>query len=248
MRSRLTLTLVPLVLLAGVIAACAPGSPPTSTVPASSTSTTSTTTTTVGPRYVMDSGHIDAFEVTVVGNALKVQIKDSTFISSPSIVYRDPAATILRAKSGAGPTGSQTAVPNPAGQFAFLGAQGSAIWLLPQVQNPNLLWPGRSTERINSGVLQGNSLTWVVDSVSGPGSFHLYQTSAFGSPQVKFTSNSPWPQSSVEPVGAHAHFTWAFGSLGTYTLNFRATATLANGTTVTSGPVPYTVVVGNQPA
>jgi surface-anchored protein len=233
-RSRLTLTLLPLMLLAGVIAACAPGSPPT--------------TTTLAPKYVMDIGHIDAFEVTVVGNALKVQIKDSTFISSPSIVYRDPAGTILRAKAGAGPTGSQTAVPNPAGQFAFLGAPGSPIWLLPQVQNPNLLWPGLSTGRINSGVLQGNSLSWVVDSVSGPGSFHLYQTSAFGSPQVKFTSNSPWPQSSVEPVGAHAHFTWAFGALGTYTLNFRATATLANGTAVTSGPVPYTVVVGNQPA
>jgi len=193
---------------------------------------------------VLSQGHIDAFEVTVNGNALKVQIKDSTQSGGPGVVFRDPTQTILQAPPASSvPGGAPGVAP-----FLFLGAQGAPLWLLPQVQDPNLLWPGLSTERISNGVLQTNKLTWNVDSVSGPGSFNLYQNDSFGNPLSWFSSSNAWPQSKLINVDQHAHFNWAFSATGTYTLTFRATATLANGTPVTSGPVPYTFVVGTLPA
>ena len=165
-----------------------------------------------------------------------VKIKDDT---SGSSVYRDPANTILQVKPEA-----QQVLPDPSGAFAFLGAGGSTVWLLPQVQNPALLWPGASTERIGSGVLAGGNVTWTVQAGSGPGGFHVFQNGAFGTPQVWFTSGSAFPQSKQLSVGSHAHFNWAFGGTGTYTVVMRADATLTGGTPVTSGPVAYTFRVG----
>lgn len=233
---RLAALVVP-VLLAAVACAPPPPGPPGSTT---TTTTTSTTTTTAPPAQVLSVGHVDAIEITVSGNALRLQIKDDT--TTPS-TFRNPASTILRAKPGASPAGSQLSVPaNPA--FSFLGSPGSPTWVLPEVQNPNLLWPGLSTERIAAGVLQGNQVQLRLDGVTGPGTFHLYNVDAFGQPVVRFASTGAFPQTLNVAANTHAHYSWAFSATGTYTLTFRATATLANGTPVTSGPVPYTFRVG----
>lgn len=234
MRRRVLTAALPLLLLSAVVAACVPPTEPPP--PTTSTSTTSTTTTTI-PKHVMSIGHADAFEVTVDGTALEVQIKDD---SGASPVFRDPSETILHAKPE-----SQISVPNPPGAFAFLGAGGDPVWMLPQVQNTNLLWPGSSTERISSGALVGNKVDWTVESVSGPGGVHVFQNGAFGAPQMWFTTGSAFPQTKQLSVPSHVHFNWAFGATGTYTLVMRADATLANGTPVTSGPVAYTFQVGS---
>ncbi len=236
--------LVPALLGLTALAACVPETPVTPGPTTTTAPTTTTTTTPPPPKFVLYKGHADAFEVTVDGNALEVQIKDDSGLGAPGTVFRDPAETILQAL----PTSSVPGGAPGVAPFTFLGAAGSPLWLLPQVQDANLLWPGLSTERISSGVLQGNKVTWTVDSVTGPGAFHLFQNDSFGSPVVWFTSNNAWPQSKQVNTGQHAHFNWAFGASGTYTLTFRATATLANGTPVTSGPVPYTFVVGSLPA
>jgi len=221
--------LAPLVVLGALVAGCVPP-------PAPGPGPSTTTTTMPVPPHVIPIGHIDAFEVTINGSALKVQIEDET---GPSVVYRDPAQTILHVKPQA-----QIAVPNPPGAFAFLGAAGAPVWLLPQVQNANLLWPGASTERITSGSLQANTVDWTIQSVSGPGSFHVYQNGAFGAPQLWFSSGSGFPQTQQLSVPQHAHFNWAFGAAGTYTVVMRANATMTNGTPVTSGNVAYTFRVG----
>jgi surface-anchored protein len=230
MRRHLLTAALPLVLLGAVVAACVP--PDAGPVP---TSTTTTTTTTV-PKHVMSVGHADMFEVSVDGAALEVQIKDD---SGASPVFRDPAQTVLHVKPEA-----QITLPDPPGAFGFLGGGGDPVWLLPQVQNPNLLWPGSSTERIGTGVLQGNQVTWTVQSVTGPAGLHTFQNGAFGAPSIWFTTNNAFPQSRQLSVPSHVHFNWAFGATGTYTLVMRADATLANGTPVSSGPVTYTFQVG----
>lgn len=199
-----------------------------------------TTTTTTTPVQVLSTGHVDAVEVSLSGNSLRLQIKDDT--TTPS-TFRNPASTILQAKPGAAPTGAQLSVPsNPA--YAFLGSPGAATWILPEVNNPNLLWPGLSTERIAAGVLQGNQVQLRLDGVTGPGTFHLYNVDAFGQPVVRFASTGAFPQTLNVGVNTHAHYSWAFSATGTYTMTFRATATRTNGTPVTSGPVAYTFRVG----
>lgn len=240
---------LPAMLGLAAISACVPESPTnpggtTTTAPVVTSTTTTTTTIPAPPKFVLHKGHTDAFEVTVDGTALKVQIKDDTQLAGPGVVFRDPAETILQALPSSSVAGG---APGFA-PFEFLGTAGTPLWLLPQVQDPNLLWPGLSTERIAAGVLQGNKVTWTVESVAGPGAFHLFQNDAFGNPIPWFTSNGTWPQSRQVNTAQHAHFNWAFGAAGTYTLTFRASATLANGTPVTSGSVPYTFVVGNLPA
>jgi surface-anchored protein len=190
---------------------------------------------------VLSIGHVDAVEVSVSGNSLRLQIKDDT--TRPS-TFRNPASTTLQAKPGASPTGSQFSVPsNP--NFAFLGSPGAPTWILPETQNPNLLWPGLSTERIAAGVLQGNQVQLRLDSVSGPGTFHLFNADPFGGPPaIRFASTDAFPQTLNLGTTTHAHYSWAFSATGTYTVTLRATATLTNGTPVTSGPVAYTFRVG----
>ncbi len=228
--TRVRRALVPaaVVAMAGLVVACAP--PPGPPGP------TTTTTTTTLPATVLSAGHADVFEVTLAGSALSVQIEDESV--SP-VTSRNPAQTLLQVRPAA-----QTAVPTPAGTFAFLGSPGAPVWILPQVQNPTLLWPGTSTERIPAGALQGNTVSWRIQSVTGPGGFHVYTTNGFGVPSVLFTTNTPFPQSTTLTVPSHAHHNWAFGAAGTYTVVMRADATLANGTPVSSGPVTYTFRVG----
>lgn len=234
-RRRAALAALPFLVLIGLVAACAPdpGAPSPTT---SSTTTASTTTSSTVPKHVMSIGHADAFEITVSGSTLVAQIKDD---SGSSPVFRDPAQTILHVKPE-----SQITLPDPPGAFSFLGAGGSPVWLLPQVQNSNLLWPGASTERIGSGVLQGNSVNWTIQSVTGPGGLHVFQNGAFGTPQIWFTTGAALPQTKPLAVPAHVHFNWAFGATGTYTVVMRADATLVAGTPVTTGPVTYTFQVG----
>lgn len=222
---------VPLVVLVGLVVACVP--PPG---PPGPPVTTSTTTTTTVPQHVLSVGHADIFEVTVVGSTLSVQIEDE---SSVPTVYRNPAQTLLHVKPSA-----QTAVPAPPGGFSFLGGGGTPVWILPQFQNPSLLWPGTSTERIAAGALQGNTVTWRIESVTGPGGFHVYTTNGFGVPSVLFTTNAPLPQSTTLLVPTHSHYNWAFTATGTYTVTMRATATTSGGAPITSGPVTYTFRVG----
>ena len=219
LRRRLLLACSALVAMVGVTACAPPPPPPPPPAP-----------------HVISVGHVDAVHVAVDGATLRLRISDDT-VSPP--VLREPAQTVLHVKSEA-----QTTVPNPPGSYAFLGAGGAPVWILPQVQNPALLWPGASTEAIASGVLQGNQVTWWIDSVTGPGGFHVYSTNAFGTPTVRFSTTAAFPQSLTLPANTHAHYNWAFGATGTYTLVMRVTATLANGTPVTSGPVTYTFKVG----
>jgi surface-anchored protein len=223
--------------IAALVAACVP---PPSPGPSP---TTSSTTTTAAPKHVMSIGHADALEATVSGNALVLQIKDDSNVPTPGVVFRDPTETILHAKPGASPAGSQLNVP-ASPTFSFLGDPGDPVWILPEVQNSNLLWPGLSTERINSGVLQGNQVQYHLESVSGPGDFHMYNSTAFGGVTIRYTTDAAFPQTLTAPINTHAHYSWAFSEEGTYTLTFRATATLANGTQISSPSVPYTFVVG----
>ena len=134
-------------------------------------------------------------------------------------------------------------MPTPSGSFSFLGAAGAPVWSLPQVQNPSLLWPGNlhGADRYR-GWLQGNSVTWRID--SGEARIPRLHDQRVRAAAVVFTTNSAFPLSIQLTVPSHAHYNWAFAATGTYTVVMRATATLAGGTPVTSGPVTYTVRVG----
>jgi surface-anchored protein len=123
---------------------------------------------------------------------------------------------------------ARTAIPNNR-QFAFLGDAGSPIWVLPQVQNPALLWPGLNSQEIEAGAIAGNSLTLALVAAHGPAPFALFSTDQFGTPSVLFNSGDGLPDSIDLPIGTHAHGNWSFRAPGRYALTFQASGRLASG-------------------
>jgi surface-anchored protein len=180
------------------------------------------------PPVVLDDGHVDGFAVAWEDGALDVHVHDDG-----AGVERDPAEAVLHAVPA-----TRTVVPGGSA-FGFLGAAGSDVWILPQAQEPGVLWLGWETEEIPAGVLDGNRLQWRLLAVEGPGAFHLFTSGSFGQPQVLFDSDDGLPDSVTVSTGTHAHGNWAFGAAGQYKVTFEATA-VVDGRPVSSGPVHYT--------
>ncbi|MFI6823146.1 choice-of-anchor M domain-containing protein [Micromonospora sp. NPDC050187] len=189
-------------------------------------------------RVVLSKGHTDAIDVHYEGGALSLKVNDDTV--SPSVT-RDPADVTFQVLPEAA-----MAVPDDP-RFAFLGPAGSQVWLLPMTQDPDLLWPGWNTTTLDPGAFEGNKVRLSLVDVEGPGNVTLFTQDSFGGPLIKFRGDDGLPDAIDVPVQTHAHSNWAFGALGSYTLTFQAEATLTNGTTVSTGPVDYSFVVGELP-
>jgi surface-anchored protein len=159
-------------------------------------------------------------------------VKDST--TAGTTVFRNPADVLFQVLPQA-----KTTVPGNSA-YAFLGAAGSPVWILPQTQNANLLWPGWNTERLTSATFSTTRTT--LTSVTG-GQFAIFTTNAFGSPTVLFDSGNGLPDTISVPTNTHAHASWAFKSAGTYTVTFQVAADLVGGGTVTSAPASFTFEV-----
>jgi surface-anchored protein len=187
---------------------------------------------------VLERGHVDLIEVTVDGAQLRVSVKDDTQPSGP--VYRSPNEVQLRL-----PASSLIAVPP--GPFGFLGPEGSPVHLLPQVQDPELVWPGWSTERLSAGQLAGDSLRMRLVGVDGPGPLALFTTDQFGSPTVLWDSDGGSANEFQVPIRTHAHANWAFGEAGVYRVTVEVTGTIA-GAGPAATTATYVFLVGDAAA
>ena len=165
----------------------------------------------------ISTGHVDVVDIDYASGALTVQ-------ALVNGVERDPATVELVVKNAA-----KTTVPNSSA-YSFLGAPGDPVWILPQTQNANLLWPGWNATDVPGGTFQSNTLQMSMTSVTG-GELAIYST-GLGGPTVLFDNGNGLPDTRPLAVGAHTHANWAFSSAGTYTVTFRVSGTLTNGTTV----------------
>src|SRR5690606_29783105 len=119
------------------------------------------------------------------------------------------------------------------------------IWLAPQTQRPDVIWPGFSTEDPNlRGTTGPGGLAVTLDAVEGPGNVEIYM-------QDGPTANRVF--SSVEPLPAwtmgeaqHTHMNWAFGAPGTYRLTFSMSGVV--GGRQQSATNDYLFVVGDLAA
>lgn len=156
-----------------------------------------------------------------------------------------PGGAILEVGSAA----AGTVPANP--QFSFLGPSGSPVWILPNTQNPSLLFLGFGAEELQAGLFVGDSVTMSLSSISGPGEFAVFDFDFFGNPLVLMnTRDGITAGDSVSLVaGAHNDMNWAFSAPGLYTVNFEASGTLVDGNVFTSsGPVAYTFQVVPEPS
>ncbi len=192
---------------------------------------------------IISTGHIDAFDIDYVGGNLTLDIRDDTV--NPVNDDLPAGQTLLVALPG-----SLSTVPSGP-SFGCLGTAGSPVYLLPQQQDVNLLWPGWDTGDVPPGQLQNNKvrLELVSSTVPTGARFALYTTS-LGAASFRLNTNTApgcqlttWPGGGIDS-GTHAHAFWAFSTAGIYTLTFRATATTTGGATVSSGDQTYTFLVG----
>lgn len=187
-----------------------------------------------GTQVVIDDGHVDMGPRFVDGS-WRVQLRDD---STAPVTWRDLTDVVLHAREG-----SRIQVP-PGDAYAFLGAPGSPVYVLPLVQQAGLVWPGWNTQ--DPSVLDAvpGSVTWRLRGVEGPGRFLLYLTGTFGQTDVLFDTAGALPQELEIGRNTHVHGNWAFTEGGIYRLSVEMSATTADGTPVSDTRI-LTIAVGD---
>jgi surface-anchored protein len=102
------------------------------------------------------------------------------------------------------------------------GAAGDPLWILPQSQDPNLLYLGTDAGAVPQDVFS-DALTLQLKNVQGPGHFYLWQAGEVGGLNVRMNSaNGITEEDRITPVaGSHEHFNWGFSTSGVYQLTFQ---------------------------
>lgn len=126
--------------------------------------------------------------------------------------------------------------------FRFLGDAGHSTWILPQVENENLLFLGLAAEEIADGVFVNNTLRVELASVEGPGNFFAWTADPLGKPQLHFNSADGIVSSQdfyLLKTGGHQDMNWAFNAPGTYRVGYRVSGTLVADSRFTESDVAY---------
>lgn len=190
----------------------------------------------INAQTTLTSGHTD---IGIVYEEDAWNLHIGRHEDSPPVEY-SPSEALLEVCPAAA-----TSVPTNA-VFSFLGEAGSPIYILPQTDNPLLLFLGFGTEELPSGLFLDDHVKLSLRSVRGPGQFCVYEIGALGLPTVFMNSRDgiTTNDSLILTAGGHRHVNWAFSMPGTYEVDFDASGTLATNNQFTaSGPVTYTFKV-----
>ncbi len=186
---------------------------------------------------VIDTGHVDIGPRMVDGQ-WSVALRDD---SGAHPVWRDPDRTVLRVSDAAlmaAPTGSD---------YAFMGAQaGEQYYVVPQTQNPNVVWLGWNTQ--DPGVVSAidRGATMRIGSVSGPGRTWMFlQDGTFGKPRLLVDGQNGQAQDVWVDASTHVHANWVFTAPGVYTAALTFSARTTDGRQV-SASTTLRFAVGSQ--
>jgi len=103
------------------------------------------------------------------------------------------------------------------------GDAGAPFWILPQSQNPALLYLGINVERVPFGVFSG-PISIRLKQFEGPGYFVVWQATGPGQYNIRInTRDGLSAADTFQPlIGAHEHFNWGFSTTGVYCATFQA--------------------------
>ena len=148
-------------------------------------------------RLVLDSGHIDAFTLIWADGELVLNLQEDV---TGYHVRHAPEDVLLQVKPQAA-----LVLPDPLPpSLAFLGDAGDTVYYLPQTQDPELIWPGWSTEQISPSVF-ANPLQIDITDIEGPGDVFLWQTGSFGESLSVLGGGFQLPGTISPNVNVHAH-------------------------------------------
>nr|WP_315319938.1 choice-of-anchor M domain-containing protein [Schaalia odontolytica] len=144
-------------------------------------------------------------------------------------MWRDPNQTVLRVSDAAVMTAPDSA------DYPFLAdVAGKPVYVVPQTQNPNVVWLGWNTQDPAVTATIDRGLTMRVGPVSGPGRAWLFlQSGTFGKPLLLADSGAA-PGDVWIDSGTHVHANWAFSAPGTYTATVTFLGTTTTGEAVSA--------------
>lgn len=144
-------------------------------------------------------------------------------------VWRDPNQTVLLVNDAAIMTAPDSA------DYPFLAdVAGKPVYVVPQTQNPNVVWLGWNTQDPAVTATIDRGLTMRVGPVSGPGRAWLFlQSGTFGKPLLLADSGAA-PGDVWIDSGTHVHANWAFSAPGTYTATVTFLGTTTTGEAVSA--------------
>jgi surface-anchored protein len=181
----------------------------------------------------LTTGHLD-IAVGYEDGAFTLSLHDDTTDTG----YDAKQAIVVVAASA-----KTTVVDDPA--FGFLGDPDEPVWILPEVQNPDLAFLGFGADDLASGVFSNDIVRVTLLKVTGPGEMALYNLDAFGAPRlVMNTRDGIYRNDRIDMVaGGDAHQNFAFSKAGVYHVTFQATGTLLDGTVIQTKKTTYLIEV-----
>jgi surface-anchored protein len=154
---------------------------------------------------VLNQGHVDVIGVAFEDGVLDLHVHDE----ENDVEYAPEEVTIQ------GLPAAETTIPaDPA--FGFLGDAGDPVWILPQLENPALIFAGLATEEVEPGALVNDEVRVSV-AVFGPGEVALYIEDELGLPaEILFDTDDSAANRFTLAAGNHLHANWAFSEPGIY--------------------------------
>lgn len=186
---------------------------------------------------VVGSGHVDVGP-RVVDGQWSVQLRDD---SGDQPVWRDPASTVIQVSDAA----LLDAPTEPA--YSFMGGQAGERWyVVPQTQNPEVVWLGWNTQDPSVTGLVDRGATMSIGPVTGPGrSWMFLQNGTFGEPLLLVDGQKPQAQDVWVDVNTHVHANWVFTEPGVYLARLTFSAQTVDGQTLSASST-LRFAVGSQ--
>ncbi|WP_193311395.1 TIGR03773 family transporter-associated surface protein [Georgenia satyanarayanai] len=154
----------------------------------------------------LDSGHVDAFNVTLVDGVPTLNLKEDV---TGSHVQRAPEDVELHVKE-------EARIDFPAVAALPEALHGTSGYYLPLSQDYNLLWPGWDSLGLGGSSYDVPVKIHVSD-VEGPGEVFLWSSGAFGNLVPLLDGGDvQLPGTITQTLLAHVHANWVFTEPGDY--------------------------------
>ena len=186
---------------------------------------------------VIGTGHVDIGPRMVDGQ-WSVALRDD---SGAHPVWRDPDRTVLRVTDAA----LMDAPTDPA--YDFMGGRAGERWyVVPQTQNPDVVWLGWNTQDPGVTRTVQRGATMSIGPVSGPGRAWMFlQNGTFGKPRLLVDGQSGQAQDVWVDASTHVHANWVFTAPGVYTAALTFSARTTDGQQL-SASTTLRFAVGSQ--
>lgn len=166
-------------------------------------------------------GHVD-IGPRLAGDDWALMVHDDSVVPS---VWRSLDDAVIRVVDAA----LLTVPDDPT--YEFLGVEpGTDVHVVPQVQNPAVVWMGWNTQEPNVLAATDRGVTLTLLGVEGPGTVTVFlQAGNLSTPDVLWQSTDPEPQPLWVEVNTHTHANWVFAEPGIYLMRVEAAADLIDG-------------------